>query len=219
VRITSIAVAAFAASVLACAAPAAGGAQRVGTFQYLVEPDPRECVSPRCGGYWVALVNHARTACSDGVLRRRCYVALAVDSRRQELAAGLPAGAIVRANLESRKFGPFGELGILVVADMRAPAGREPAGPIFRVRDLGIRCVRAPCFSLRAGRLNTPHRVTLSAVDLLPARLSERDQDRAVEALSTPSGLFASGRVIRTADGGRTLVVSRVYLRAATPRG
>jgi hypothetical protein len=214
VRILLIAVLAALGSAL----PAAG-APGVGTFQYRVEPDARKCVSPLCGGYWVTLVNHSRTACSDGVLRKRCYVARAVDSRRQELGAGWPTGTIVRADLESRRFAGFGELGVLVVADSRRPAGREPTGPVFRVRDLGIRCVQAPCFSLRAARLNKPRSVTLSDLDLRTARLSERDRDRAVAALSTPGGLFASGRVVRTEDGGRKLVVTRVYLRAALPRG
>jgi len=40
-----------------------------------------------------------------------------------------------------------------------------------------------------------------------------------VAALETTNGLFASGRVVRTADGGRELRVWRVYLRAAPPRG
>jgi hypothetical protein len=222
VRITLIAAAALVASVLGAGAPAAAGTAdtaAVGTFQYLVEHDLRKCASPRCGGYWVALANHRRTACSDGVLRRRCYVAVAADSRGRELETRLPQGAIVRADLESRDFGSFGELGLLVVAELHGPAGRDPSGPFFRVRDLGIRCVRAPCFSLRAARLNRPSRVTLSGLDLRPARLSERDRSRAEAALSATSGLFVSGKVVATADGGRTLRVTRVYLRGATPRG
>ncbi len=221
-RITLIAVAALAASVLGAGAPAAAGTTDttdVGTFQYVVEPDLRKCASPLCGGYWVSLANHRRTACSDGVLRRRCYVALAADSRRHELRNRVAPGALVRADLESRDFGLSGELGLLVVADVRAPAGSEPSGPFFRVRDLGIRCVRAPCFSLRAARVNKPSRVTLSGIDLRPAELSERDESRAEAALATVSGLFVSGQVVPTADGGRTLRVSRVYLKGATPRG
>jgi hypothetical protein len=215
VRIVLIA----ALAALASALPAAGGSQAVGRFQYLVEPDPRACPSPLCGGDWVALANHSRTTCSDGTLRRRCYVAVAVDERRRELESGVPAGAIVRADLDSRVFGPFGRLGVLVVADLRKLAGSEPTGPVFRVRDLGIRCVRAPCFSFRAGKLNTAFRVTLSGLDLRSALLSERDQDRVNAALESTNGLFASGRIVKTADGGRVLRVSRVYLRVATPRG
>ena len=199
--------------------PAAGSPTRVGTFQYVVEPDPRACPSPRCGGYWVSFVNHAQTACHDGVLRARCYAAVAEDQRGRELATGVPPGAIVRADLTGRRFGPFGNLGVLVVADLRGPHGEEPSPLVYRVRDLGIQCVRAPCFSLRARQLNTPLRVSLSGLDLRPARLSADEQARAAAALITTTGLFASGRIERTSDGGRVLLVLRVYLRVALPRG
>jgi hypothetical protein len=218
VRILPIAVLVALAGVLVTT-PAAGSPARVGTFQYLVEPDPRACPSPRCGGYWVSFVNHAQTACHDGALRARCYVAVAEDERGRELAAGVPPGAIVRADLTGRRFGPFGNLGVLVVADLRAPHGEGPSLLVYRVRDLGIQCVRAPCFSLRARQLNTPLKVLLSGLDLRPARLSADEQARAAAALITTSGLFATGRMERTADSGRVLRVLRVYLRVALPRG
>jgi hypothetical protein len=97
----------------------------------VVEPDLRKCVTPLCGGYWVALANHARTVCHDGALRPRCYM-------------------------------------------------------------------------------------TISMLDLGPARLSEGVRSRAEAALATKSGLFVSGRIAATPDGGRALEVSRVYLRGAT---
>ena len=197
-------------AVVAAALPAAGARQAVGTFQYVVEPDPRACPSPLCGGYWVAVANHARTVCHDGTRRPRCYVAITTRSR------GIPDGSIVRANLDSMEFDGFGMLGVLVVADVRAPAGHGPRGPYSRVRDLGIRCVRAPCFSLRASRLNRAYHLTISTLDLGPARLSEAVRARAEAALATKSGLFVSGRIASTPDGGRVLEVSRVYLRGAT---
>lgn len=205
-------------AALAAALPAGAAPSQAGGFQYLVEPDPRACPSPLCGGYWASLANHQQTTCHDGVLRRRCYVALVVDGKRDEIASGVPTGAIARADLESQKFGSW-KLGILVASNIRAPAGRQPSGPYYRVRDLGIRCVRAPCFSFRATRLNRTYRVTLSEVDLAAARLSERNHDRAEAALASADGLFASGRVVPTADGGRALRISRVFLRVATPRG
>jgi hypothetical protein len=58
--------------------------------------------------------------------------------------------------------------------------------------------------------------VTISTLDLEPARLSEPVRSRAEAALATKSGLFVSGRTAATPDGGRVLEVSRVYLRGAT---
>jgi hypothetical protein len=198
------------AVALVAAASAAGARPEISSFEYVVEPDLRKCVTPLCGGYWVALANHARTICHDGAVRPRCYVAITTRSR------AIPDGSIVRADLDSREFGGFGMLGVLVVADLRAPAGQKPRGPYFRMRDLGIRCVRAPCFSLGASRLNRTYRVTISTLDLGPARLSEAVRFRAEAALATTGGLFVSGRIAATPDGGRALEVSRVYLRGAT---
>jgi uncharacterized protein DUF6748 len=214
-RIAFVAVLAALAGVL----PAAGAPHAVGSYQYFVQPDPRACPSPRCGGYWVTLANRSLTRCSDRVLRARCYVATALDERREPLAGGIPAGSLVWGELVPWSHGGFGDLGALLAAEIRVPSGQKTAALVYRVRDLGIRCVRAPCFSLRALRVNTSFRVRISELDLHPALLTAADRKRAEKALSTASGLFVSGRVVRTEDGGRALVVSRVYLKAAAPRG
>lgn len=204
-------------ATLAGALPVAGGAPVVGSSQYLVQPDPRACPSPRCGGYWVTLANHSLTRCSDRVLRARCYVATALDERRQPLGGGISAGSLVRGELVPWSHGGFGELGTLLAADIRVPYGQKAGATVYRVRDLGIRCVRTPCFSLRALRVNTSFRVTISGIDL--GLLAANDRMRAERALSTVRLLFVSARIVNVAEGGRVLAVSRVYLKAATPGG
>ena len=187
---------------------------------YVVQPDPRLCPSPLCGGYWVSLANHARTRCHDGLLRPRCYVAIAIDeSTRQPLTTALPANALARAVVGSWTFEGFGELGAIFVADVWKPVGRAPpTGDFYRLRDTGVRCIRAPCFSVRAWRVNRPYRVTVSGVDLGPARSTPDTLRQAEAALAAPGGLLASGHISRTADGGRLFEASQVFLRAATPR-
>ena len=187
---------------------------------YVVRPDPRLCPSPLCGGYWVSRANHARTRCRDGLLRPRCYVAIALgEVNRHPLTTGLPENSLVRAVLEPWSFEGLGDLGAVVVADIWKPVGSaSPTGGFFRVRDTGIRCVRAPCFSMRAWRLNTALRITVSELDLQPARPTADELARAQAALATPDGLFVSGRVDRTTENGRVLRTSQVFLRVATPR-
>jgi uncharacterized protein DUF6748 len=204
-------------AALAGALPAAGGAPVVGSSQYLVQPDPRACPSPRCGGYWVTLANHSLTRCSDRFLRARCYVATALDEHRQELPGGIPAGSLVQGELVPWSHEGFGDLGALLAADIRVPSGQKTPALVYRVRDLGIRCVRTPCFLLRAVRVNTSFRVTISELGL--GQLTAKDRKRAKNALSTTRELFASGNIVRTENGGRTLVISRIYLKAATTRG
>ena len=42
---------------------------------YSFRRDLRKCASPRCGGYFVKLVNDARTRCADNRWGSECYVA------------------------------------------------------------------------------------------------------------------------------------------------
>ena len=207
---------------LAGAIPAtAGPPPIVARSIYVVRPDLRLCPSPLCGGYWVSLANHARTRCHDGLLRPRCYVAIALSTlTRKPLTAGLPANALVRAVFGSWTFEGFGELGAVSVAEAWGPVGPAPAtGDFFRIRDTGVRCIRAPCFSFRVGRLNTSsHTSVVSSVDLGPARGDPKTLRRTEDALSTPDGLLVSGRIVPTLDTGRLLRASQVFLRIATPR-
>jgi len=193
--------------------PGAAGEASSGSGLYIVRPDPRACPSPLCGGYWVALANHARTACEDEGLRARCHVARAVDEARRPLAAGIADGALVRGSIE-----PWTRLGIrqlyqLVAFTVREPLGAELEGSYFRARDLGIRCVRAPCYHLKAARLNRPVSRLVSSVDLVSlVRPTPRQLARAQAALEG-SGLLLLGTVIETSAAGTILQASRFYLR------
>ncbi len=195
------------AALLGLAGPASSRAAVAPPF-YVVRTDPRLCPSPTCGGYWVALANRARTRCDDGALRPRCYVASVLTT------ASVPDEALVRAALETQDFPGFGKLGVLLVAEVWAPVGGPARGDFYRLRDMGARCLRASCFSMRATRLNGSGRFTFSDLDLPPAA---RNGDPAL-SLFDPQGLLAVGRASRTDEGGRVFRATRVYLRAAKPR-
>jgi hypothetical protein len=196
----------------ATAAPTSGGPPDVGTSRYLVRADPRLCPSPLCGGSWVALANRARTRCHDGALRARCYVARTVGADRHPLDSPVPEGALARATIEPWAFEGLGPLGVLVVAEVRAPAGRAATGRIYRLRDNRRRCVRAPCFWIAAALANTSTRTTLSGLELDRAGLTDSQRAAAASALASPTGLYAAGRVVRATDGGRELRATGVFL-------
>ncbi len=109
----------------------------------------------------------------------------------------------------------FGRLGLLIATDVRNPVGPTESGAFFRLRELAVRCIRDPCFSIRASRLNGRLTAMLSGVDLTETRLP--DEERARLALFG-DGLFAAGRIVSTDDGGRVFHASRIYLRAPKPR-
>lgn len=125
----------------------------------------------------------------------------------------------MRAAVGSQTYPGIGVLGVVVVAELWTPLRATPAvDSYFRVRDLGIRCIRAPCFSMRAWKINRPYRITVSDLDLSSLKLTSEESARAVAALSTPGGLAVAGRVTPSAEGGRTLRASQAYLKVATPR-
>jgi hypothetical protein len=212
-------------ALLAClvalvgASLATGAASSKASAFYTVRPDPRMCPSPLCGGHWLRAVNTPLTRCSDGVARVECYVARAVDEERRTLASGVPTGAIVRGFLEPRDVADVGRLGELVVSAVWSPIGKAtPRATVYRLRDSGIRCVKAPCFWLRAAKLNTAWRGTLSDLDLDASGTTDPERARVEAALRSASGLLASGRIVRSPDGGRLLRATRVFLRAKQPR-
>jgi hypothetical protein len=184
-----------------------------GTAMYVVRHDPRLCPSPMCGGYWVAIANGARTRCADGLRRPRCYVARAVDAKGN--AASIPEGGLARGAINRG----HDDLGELVVSAAYAPAGKATVrGGYYSVRDTGIRCVRAPCFSYRALLVNSSTRTTLSGVDLAAAAATPNELARAEAALRTNTGLYARGTFSAALDGGRVFHATRLYLRAPLPR-
>ena len=213
-RILLVAVAAALLAAFLASLAMGAGPRTVGSAQYVVRPDPRLCPSPRCGGYWVALANRERTRCVEGALRPRCYVARALDENRQPLTSAVPDGALVRGALEPWTLDGFGPLASLVAAEVRAPVGQKSGAPIFRVRDTGIRCVKAPCYFMRAARLSHASFVTISELELDSVGLDPESRRRAEAALRTKNGLFVAGRLGRADDGGRRLRAVRVYLSA-----
>ena len=210
------------AILLAAGVAVSGAAARTpptGTAMFLVEHDPRLCPSPLCGGYWVSLANGVRTRCGNGQQQTRCYAARAVDRYGRPYADEIPGGSLVRGAIALGE--TFGDrrLDQLRVYAVYAPAGTAAvSGGYYRVVDNGIRCIRAPCFSYRAGQVNGSSRVMISEVDLQASGAPAGAIERAQAALRTKDGVYARGRFATTPDGGRVFRALRLYLRAPQPR-
>ena len=108
---------------------------------------------------------------------------------------------------------------MLVVETLYAPSGTSPVGGgYYRVVDTGIRCVRAPCYSYRAMRVNGSTRTRVSGLDVDDVRLTTTQRARADAALRTHDGLYARGQFVSGADGGRVFRALRLYLRVPRSR-
>jgi hypothetical protein len=145
-------------------------------------------------------------------------VAYSVDRYGRPFTRDVPEGALVRGALEpGQKFGDH-VLDRLRVWAVYAPAGTAAVGGgYYRVVDTGIRCIRAPCFTYRAGSVNALVPVMTSEVDLEASGATTAEIDRAYAALRTKDGLYARGRFAPTPEGGRVFRALRLYLRAPQP--
>ncbi len=197
---------------LGIAALSAGGAPAKPTAHYVVNVDPRLCPSPLCGGYWVSLANRSRTRCHDGVQRARCYVASAWPASRR-----IEDGALVRGGIAEQTIQGFGRLGLLIATDVRNPVGPTESGSFFRLRELAVRCIRDPCFSIRASRLNGRLTVMLSGVDLTETKLANEEkvearalQRRALRRRPHRPDRRRRSRVPRVADLPQSVEASRL---------
>jgi hypothetical protein len=228
VRTTIALLGAVAAVAIGHSSPAAGDTPAAVSSYYLGRGDPRACPSPICGGVWVHLVNKNGTPCGSGHSLHECYAA-SVDVSRirvsEELRTRLPglvaAGlALARGTIVLGRIEGFPDLPILVASEvwLASSSPRPPEGPFRVLRDNGVRCVAAPCFSTHTARLNSGRHTNVSRVDLMLVRTTRAERDHARERVAA-GGLIASGRVVREpnagpAGDGRAFVATQFYVRA-----
>jgi hypothetical protein len=208
-----------------------GGGRPAASGYFSVQPDPRLCATPACGGFFVSMLNQAQVSCPGRGRSAMCQVAsidwskLGLDpAATTELENAVLAGrGVVRGDLVGGR-GAGSPLGQLVVSEgWLAASAQRPRGGFFRVASNGVVCVTTPCFDLRKTLLNSESRKNVSGLDLGPAGASEAARTEALHDVQTSSILVAGrDRVIRDAGPagkGVELVATQFYLRAAGPRG
>ena len=182
---------------------------------YSFRRDLRRCASPRCGGYFVKLVNQSRTRCADNRFQSECYVAEINWGREPQ-----PEGerALLRGSMRLRaRFGVF-----RVTEVWQAASANAPSDKFFRVRDRGLRCIAAPCATHHEATLNSSAHRNIAGVDLSGAGAGDNEVGEATAAMTSPDGILASGtHSIVTGPAGRMqmLKASQFYLRAGGGAG
>jgi hypothetical protein len=180
-----------------------------------------------CGGWWVRRVNRGTIVCGSGLVSPECYAATLdstaldlTDEQRAtvdlalERGTALLRGRLVRGTVTGPP--PSGRLDVLVVTEVWLRSGQaRTAGEVYRIEDNGIRCVRAPCFSLHASVLNTTQHRNVSSLDLTSSGAGATAIRRARAALAS-GGVMVEGRVVPGLPAGdRTLRATAFWLRAA----
>jgi len=181
---------------------------------FVIRRDLRRCASPMCGGYFVRRVNQSRTLCANNRYARECYVSEIDWNGQGEVE---PNRALLRGDISGSTRPPFGKLGHLKVRESWQAAGdTQLAGEIFRVRDLGVRCITHPCLTHNEVRLNSTESRKIAGVELNKVGASDAVMQDAFAALTSPEGILVSGthrRVTGPAGSANTLDASQFYLR------
>ncbi len=184
---------------------AAVSIESTSTF-FTARQDMRKCMYPMCGGWWVKRVNKTTTKCANGRWESECYVSEIDWSSAGLTSEDAYAGdAVLRGTIGSLVH-PVGTFGVFKATEAwTAATAGTPSGSFYRVTDTKIRCVRAPCFSLAADKLNTTTGRVLSSLS--------GAQAEAASKYVADSSIIATGTVKVTSGGGRALAVSQVWTR------
>jgi hypothetical protein len=180
---------------------------------FAVRHDPRKCMWPTCGGYWIRRLNHSATQCMDSTYRSECYVAglenqTGLSEKEWNEFLGTPN--LVRGAVALRLVNEHRVAMLSVTEAWRASDGVEPAGTFFRAHDLGIRCLMAPCNSIVEEVLNSQ---STYRVEGFLGRLG----DAAGNAVWQGKTILFAGRNVQTSMA-KYAQVQQFYVRQERPR-
>lgn len=191
-----------------------------GSYTYFeVHTDTRKCLSPHCGGDFLARVNRSSTTCVDGVAAAACYVPeldFSESGLSQEnidklrVAAGAAAfenmaRPLVRGRFAKGNSTIAPEMGRFIVTEAWMPESAVRATGVFvRIKDNGLRCIQAPCPSIGERALNTSRGADISEVDVRPSGIGEDRWGELINEMFQPHGLIIAGDRTTISVGGRS---------------
>ena len=94
---------------------------------------------------------------------------------------------LARGKIAAAKLPGLPGYAMLELSQVWSPGSGAATEPdvVYRVRDNGVRCITAPCFSFDARLVGRAPTTRLSDVDLSSARLTPKQQRRATSSLTT----------------------------------
>lgn len=180
------------------------GAVSGDTVYVVTRQDFRKCAFPMCGGVYVKAVNKAKTTCLDGTKRTECYVAdfdiaaLGLDeTQAADVRAAITAGQVLLSGaiVEVTDGAPVTYSAVKVMKAFQAATGSEVTGSIYTLAPNGITCIKAPCPSLDARKLNSTSVKQVTDVDLSALGVTE-EQEGAFLSTMFETGLVVSGKLV-----------------------
>jgi hypothetical protein len=194
---------------------------------YTIKRDERRCVSPMCGGFFVARVNKPTTRCADGSWKEACYVweldlsALGVSTTVENELRGAPRLLVLRGSVAPKTFGHWGNLGRFAATEAwRAPVLGTPTGTFYRLTEEGSRhCFDGPCSTIDETKLNsTANAKKITPIVEVSAAPGTDEAKWGVLGDLRAHGFLAAGKNLPAAQGGgTTLWATQIYARVRGP--
>lgn len=178
---------------------------------FVAQRDLRKCAYPMCGGYFVHRVNASKTRCIDGSYQDSCYVTgidlskLMLTENDLDYGKAIFRGAIEKTEINGKTWGTFagGEA-------WANETGSDALGDVWRVEDNGIRCIKAPCPSISADKLNTSAVRQVTDMDYSGANATQKQIDGANDSIFSES-LLVTGTIAATKDGGHRMMTTAFF--------
>jgi hypothetical protein len=207
-----------------------------GAYTYFeIKADLRKCAAPVCGGFFLDRVNRSTTKCVDGAYGDACYApeldlseADVPDTTMDKLVSAANASAfatgpsvIVRGRFAKTNSTVRPELGRFVVTEVWLAQTDSPADGVFvRAKDIGVRCISAPCASTLEKGLNGSRSANIAGIDFTGAQLDDRLLETVQGELFTDHGILFAGDRYTVHENGRTAkgrTATAVYLKVTQP--
>jgi len=197
-----------------------GSSPQIKDAYFTVRPDLRRCISPICGGWFVNAVNLKRMRCSDGSIKKECYVGadviniadLTPEQITQLRLAMSRSNVLIKGSISNNV--PYGLLEIN--AAWLSATNQKPEGVFLSVSDNGIRCITSPCPSLDGKILNRNRVKSLASFDLSGVNATDAQLKLAQDSIVSGDGLPMAGKFVEVTGPAGTaqgIVASQFYLK------
>jgi len=158
------------------------------TVYVVTRPDYRKCSYPMCGGLYIKAVNKNKTKCFDGTKQDECYVADIDESalglsgtQADEVSGAIREGKVLLSGELAQLQGEFAKL--TVYKAFEAETGSQVTGSYYVLEPSGITCIKAPCPSFHAKKMNSTSVKQVTDVDMSALGLTDAEISAQMEAI------------------------------------
>ena len=178
-------------------------------------------VESEATGWKLARVNRSTTVCANGSSHAVCHVPQ-LDWSESTLSIGLQAKfggtavpsqgvhALARGRMASNRF--------IVTEAWVSETGSVSGGVFAKVTDSGVRCITAPCPTMKERSLNNSYTALIAEIDWSYAGLSDREIDAFNEEIISQHGTIIAGDRYNVSHTAKARTATAAFHELADPK-